>query len=245
VLLAALGDASAVQAQVAPRNITLMKTYPNAPSAVEGYLNGRAEMGYAMAANVSAQADVIKAHAEILKAQAMMVESWGKAAESHARASELREKARSAAFDNEVKGAQAFFDKRKVRETYIAAHARKPRATTGPSYSNSFKNLKRLERYEFDPTRGRIHWPAILQRDEFEEYRVDLECLFAQGRPIESGPGGDFEKQVRESAGGMRSKLRDLVQDVPSAQYAAACRFIEGLILEARFPRQMEDLAAN
>jgi hypothetical protein len=243
--MAALGEVSAARAQVAPRNITMMNTYSKSPTAVEGYLNGCAEVSYAGAANVAAQAEIIKAQAEIIKAHAMAVESYGKAAESYARASETREKARSAAFDNEVKGAQAFFNKRKVREDYMAAHAHKPRTTTAPSYSNSFKSLKRLEPYQFDPARGRIHWPAILQREEFEECRLQLECLFAQGRPIESGPGSDFREKVRESAGKMRSKLRDLVQDVPSGQYVAACRFLEGLILEAKFPRQIEGLAAN
>ncbi len=197
----------------------------------EGYMKGYAELGKAAAAYVTAQATMIKAQAD--------------ANACNAKAMETLEKARSQALDNDLKTVKTFYEKRKLHETHVAQDARK-RPTREDLIRYSKEALpERPTNYQVEPVRGRIYWPAVLQEEQFSEYRAELDGLFAQRTTANIGADGETCRQIQDVVERMQAELRSLTRQISPMEYLAARKFIESLAFEARFPKRIEGVAAN
>ena len=197
----------------------------------EGYLKGWAEMGKAAAAYVTAQATMIKAMAD--------------ANACNAKAMETLEKTRSQTLDNDLKTAKTFYEKRNLHETHLAQNAR-----TRPTHQDLIRYSKqslpeRPTNYHVEPVRGRIHWPAVLQEEQFSEYRVELDGLFAKRATTDVEVDGETSQQIQEVVERMQAELSSLVRQVNPGEYLAARKFIESLAFETRFPKWIEGVATN
>ena len=192
-----------------------------------------------------AEGELRRATADLLRAQAALAEAMAQARKLHAETLKMLEERRSMALDNDAKQAETFYNKRRMREQYLAEHARtRPSRESIVRRSNATKP-QRPAGCHVDSVAGTIYWPETLCGDEFEPYRTRLEALFA-GRTLEdAGPGSDFYRQVQNLTGQMGTALKGLIRQMSPGEYMGAKRFIEGLAYESRFLPEIEGIAAG
>lgn len=94
----------------------------------------------------------------------------------------------------------------------------------------------RLGPTQLDAVSGLIHWPALLNTDEFSNYRADLEPLFAE-RAQTGAMDGDGRKKTQSVTKAMLNVLKSQITQVASADYMQARKFIESLAYEAGLPK--------
>lgn len=182
---------------------------------------------------------------EMVKAQAAMVQAVSAARKASAETQKLLQEVRSLDLDNQLKTADTFYQKRSKREEYLARHPRKrPDYETLVRICNASRP-QRLGKCQFDASRGKIYWPEVLQRGEFEEHRKELEALFVLRGSQQFGPGSEISADVQKVARQMRSELRTMVRDVHQMDYVAAKNFIAALAYEVQLPPNIEGLAAR
>jgi len=222
---------SVVAANVALTNVVAVGGSSGRVAVLEGCLNGQAAIGRAVAAQWTAQADVIKAAAEANTANAKVLQTL--------------QQVRSLALDNNLKAAKTFYEKRKLYEASRALRNRKrPSREDLIRYSKN-SAPKRPANYQLEPVRGTIYWPEILRHDEFLEHRLELDCLFARRKTTDGSPGSDVSRDVQQVAMQMRQQLQAMIRRLPPAEYLTARKFIDSLAFEAQFPPRIEGVAAN
>lgn len=189
-------------------------------------------------------ADVAKAQAAVITAQAAVIASVAATNAARAKAVDDLEKIRAMALENDLKAAKAFYDRRKMYADYRAQHA---------AQTNSKEDLARRAKpttdrataYQIDPMRGRVFWPSVLKRDEFADARDMVDELFAQRNSNQAGLGSNFCRQTKVLATNMRGQLREMIDELPPADYLAARKFLDTLVLEAEMPPRIEGVAAK
>lgn len=190
-------------------------------------------------------ANLQKVSVEMLKAQAAMVQAVSTARKASAETQKLLQEVRGMDLDNQLKTTETFFEKRNKREEYLARRPRKrPDYETLVKICNA-RRPSRLVKSQFDASRGKIYWPEVLQRGEFEEHRKELEALFILRGSQQFGPGSEICTEVQKVSRQMRSELRTMVRDVHQMDYVAAKNFISGLAYEVQLPPNIEGLAAR
>ncbi|MHC4402862.1 MAG: hypothetical protein ACYTG0_24640 [Planctomycetota bacterium] len=207
-----------------------MAADPKPEVLMQSYANAGAKLQNAQAGVINACAGWIQAISNVRKIQAETLKGL----------QELRSKR----LDNELKTAQTFFTKRERRDQYVSAHPRvRPNLETYVKVCNAAKPA-RLCTYQYDPDRGVIHWPELLQGLEFEDERAELDALFALNttKGLDSGP--QFRHQIDRLSRKMRETLKGKVHDVSQMQYIASKKFLTGLAYEARFAPQLSGVAA-
>lgn len=88
---------------------------------------------------------------------------------------------------------------------------------------------------DLDSATGAISWPTVLEREEYEPFRTDLEEVFARRSNTGRMEAADL-KTVEEASAGMIAELKSHVREIPSYKYIAARRFVESLAYEAEQP---------
>ena len=193
-------------------------------------MRGKAEIGRAAAAMVSAQAALVKAMSE--------------AGLDRAKAIQTLEQTRTVALDNNLKAATNFYEKRKLYDAYHALQAVRERPTREDLIRYS-KEASPERPGDSQLSRGTIHWPDALQREEFLVQRLQLDVLFAKRTEANSGQGSDVCREVQSLAKRMRDDLKDMVQRMSPAEYLAARKFINALAYEAQFPPDVQGVAVR
>jgi len=192
-----------------------------------------------------AEAELRRSVAELTQAQAVLIQAIAQARKLHAETLKMLEERRSMELDNDAKATETFYQKREIRERFLAQRARKrPSRETVVSRCNATKP-NRPSASQLDPVRGTIYWPELLQGEAFEEYRTRLEELYAGRTPANSGLASEFCRQVQELASQMAGSLRSMIRQVSPTEYMAAKRFLEGLAYEARFLPEVEGIAST
>lgn len=157
--------------------------------------------------------------------------STGEANLYNSRAAINFEQARSANFDNRLKYAQMYFERRRLHDEYM-----KQQQTQGRYDREMYSRhvpLEPLTQAELDPRTGHIHWPDTLRTAPLSESRERLEEL-AELRS-KQGPLTFSERNaVRREAKAMTRELREQVASYTANDYAQARRFIERLDAELR-----------
>ena len=198
---------------------------------IGAYLKGCAEVSKASAAWANAQAAIIKAKAD--------------ADATRAKAVQTLEQTRTVTLDNDLKEATNFYEKRKLNEAYRTMNApARPTKEDLIRYSKS-ATPERPTGYQIDQSRGVVHWPEVFQQDEFLAHRVQLDFLFAQRTPTNSGLGSDNCRQVKQEVEEMREVLRSIIGEMSPAEYLAAQKFAKALAFEAQFAPRLEGVASN
>jgi hypothetical protein len=219
--------------------MVLATSFPRIADAASNSKKSREEE-LATAYSTSVRADV-----ELAKAQAAWVQTLYTARKMHAETLKTLQQVRAQHLDNQVKTAETFYTKRDRREQYRAKQQRvRPDLETYVRVCSASRP-QRLLKYQLDPDRGIIHWPALLQRPEFDELREQLDALFAPGSTESASPSGDLPHKVDRASREMREKLQTMVRDVNQMEYAAAKKFIKGLAYEARYAPQLGSVAVN
>jgi hypothetical protein len=193
----------------------------------------------------NAYATLQKADADMVKSQASWITTIANVRKMTVDTAKLLQEVRSMRLDNRVKACDTYYKKRERRQQYRSQHAEKrPDLETYVRVANATKP-ERLMKYQFDPDRGKIFWPALLEKPEFAPYREELDALFALGSAKSSGLKGELLHRVNTLSRQMEDELKSHVRELNQMEYIAAKNFIQGLAYEARFMPQLESVAAN
>jgi hypothetical protein len=141
------------------------------------------------------------------------------------------EEARSRNLDNRIKATQTYFDRRRYNREYRGAE-RGPRPTSEQLFRVAKENAPaRLSPSELDPLTGEINWPSILRAEPYDQYRKQIDELFAERVRQQGGP----VKPIRDKGERMRAELLGRIGDYTPDEYLNAKKFIDSLLYETRF----------
>ncbi|MHC4400976.1 MAG: hypothetical protein ACYTG0_14970 [Planctomycetota bacterium] len=191
------------------------------------------------------QATLKSADANMMKAQTSWITAVANVRKAAVDTAKILQEVRSMDLDNQVKTTDIFFKKRERREQYVSAN---PRARLGLETYVKVSNASRparLTQYQFDPDRGTIYWPVLLQGPEFEDQRAELQALFALNSSKGQESGLDFQHKVDGVARNMREMLKRRVRQVSQMEYIESKKFLMSLAYEARSVPQLEGIAAK
>jgi len=184
------------------------------------------------------QAQLIEAEAKLITAQAAVITAAASANKTNAEALQALEQARTLALANELKKAETFYGKKALYGNHKDLYGAPSRPTKEDMLRYSRASApQRLTEEQFDliVRRGEIRWPSVLQKDEFEEHRSQIETLFVKRLDSELDSDQDIQGQVQDVTDRMYAGLRSLVREVPLSEYAEARKFIRSLAYESQF----------
>lgn len=153
-----------------------------------------------------------------------------------AEAARQGEAARAEAMQNQMTYMNDYFLAREANRDYRRQLAGPP-ITEQEAYNINMSRLpKRLTLDEFDPATGKINWPDVLKRPEFDEDRQKLDNLFAKRTHADSGLGSPNYHNIQIATRDMMSKLHDDIKGLGPSEYLLGLKYIDGLQFESRFP---------
>jgi len=138
------------------------------------------------------------------------------------------EQARSQYIENYQKALTAIQEKRRVTRAEEAKRREQDRENElrGIQFANSHKPMP-LSQTQFDPSTGRIQWPAALATKEFEPMRHALESMIVAR--IRNRQSDVSLAQITIRTNEMQDALRGQILTMPLPEYTEARRFLEGL----------------
>jgi hypothetical protein len=147
------------------------------------------------------------------------------------------EQAQAMEIQNRLKATEAYFEMRKMNQSYRAAEsAARNKNTEGSFRYGHAAMVKRLTIAHLDPVTGKLDWPKILLRDKYSSYRQTLDRLFVQRA---STPGGLTGDSYQDAVNTCNALLEALKQDLPEYQpkdWVEAKNFVDSLAYESRTP---------
>lgn len=93
----------------------------------------------------------------------------------------------------------------------------------------------RLSLAQYDRTNRVIHWPPLLREKQFSEVRYQLDQLFHQRKPHDSGLNSENYDQIKRQCEALQAILAPMIHQVDPQEFTGASRFVKGLEFEARF----------
>jgi hypothetical protein len=96
----------------------------------------------------------------------------------------------------------------------------------------------RLTPTQYDRTNRVIHWPPLLRAKEFSDVRYQLDRLFDEREPGNSGLNSENYHQIKRQCEAMLGILARRIDQLNSEEFIGACGFVKALEDEARFPSE-------
>jgi hypothetical protein len=93
----------------------------------------------------------------------------------------------------------------------------------------------RLTTSQYDRTHRIITWPLELRDPKFDDVRFQLDKLFHERSPQNSGEGSDNAKAIAQACNQMEEILKTDIRVLRPMQYIQVMQFIHSLAYEARF----------
>jgi hypothetical protein len=168
-----------------------------------------------------------------------VIRAQGQANKDNAQAQLTLEEARTRNIENNQKAADTYWAMRDQWRQQRDEHWQQASERSARSRANAESNNVRARQQglgpdDFDSVTGKILWPEVLEAPTFEEYRTKLDDLF-QHRTLTGGSAGSNTRaEIRSTTSDMREALRQQISTIPTADYIAARRFIDGLAFEGR-----------
>ncbi len=148
--------------------------------------------------------------------------------------------------ENSLRYAETYYARRDLWFDYQEATRREPLSMEGYRRIAEAEGADRLTAEQIDPETGKIRWPALLEADVLEPYRVTVEEALANRSVNEVGLGSRTYERVRRSVEAMRSILDRNKKSLPSHLYVNATQFLDSVQFESRFaPPGAENTAAE
>lgn len=170
-----------------------------------------------------------------LRGQADVIRAGGEAAESYTNAAINYEEARSRYYDNKLKWAEVYWQRRRLNEAEREVDYDKQRSRRDAwRANNQSRSVARLNPSQLDPTSGKIYWPTVLQGPDFYEYRKKIDELFLMKAQTSPYPG--LSNEINQTTLAMKDELKEHIKEMPPNEYLAARKFIEGLGTEVLAP---------
>jgi hypothetical protein len=168
-----------------------------------------------------------------------MIQSAGVANLLNSEAAINIETARSKNLDNRLKGTETYFEMRRRNREYREAE-RGPRASSEQLFRLANEGLPdKLSVSELDPLTGKIAWPILLTRAEYNSDRGELEAAFGEWASSQGNLSSDAYLKIQQAANAMLGTLTSRVREytamsVPTSDYLAAKNFLRSLLHHSR-----------
>ena len=94
----------------------------------------------------------------------------------------------------------------------------------------------RLTPQEYEAHTGRLNWPHILRTAEYDALRNRIDELLAARTADNSGNGSPFQQELASLVHGMQILLKNNLGSASPSQYVAAKAFLQSLDYEAKQP---------
>lgn len=179
-----------------------------------------------------------------LRGKADVIQALGNFQLSQSQADILRQQARGLDRENDLKQTEALLAQKKMWSDARsgAQNVRKAKLAEGRQIlaerqATVYRQAYRLSAAELDVTTGAISWPAVLQSEEYQQHRAQLEQLFQQ----HFGYGDPQAATAEEISHAVERWSRSLQSDrgsLPRDEYLAAQKFLYGLKYTAATPLQ-------
>ena len=169
------------------------------------------------------------------RGSADVIRSKGMAAVAGSEAAINVEEARSANMDNRMKWTDTYFGMREKNKAYREAE-RRPRASREDLYRWAKEGAPdRPTESDLDPLTGTIAWPRGLQMSVFDEDREKIDELFQERAKTGGSTQLDTVNEIRQTTEVMKKTLKGHIRDMPTNDYLASTKFLDGLSYESQF----------
>ncbi|TWU13926.1 hypothetical protein CA54_27680 [Symmachiella macrocystis] len=168
-----------------------------------------------------------------------VIRAQGQANKDNAAAQLTREEARTKNIENNKKAADTYWAmkdryRQQKEEGYQRDAERRAKNRANLESSSNGPRYQGLGPDDFDSVTGKILWPEVLQSPDFEEDRAKLDDLFEHLTLTGGAMGAKTSDEIKSTTVSMRETLKQHVSSMPSADYIAARKFIDGLAYEGR-----------
>ncbi|WP_254507014.1 hypothetical protein [Anatilimnocola floriformis] len=181
--------------------------------------------------------------------QARLLQGAGDYNKNTAAAMVLREQARGMYQDNYRDGLKTYFDLKRINADYRAETAPAPLTKEKLDEWNKQDQPSRLTKREYNSDSGQVRWPSVLMTPAFDNYRAQVEELFARRTANEYGLTSDFYRSVQRDTTAMQTILKAHLKSedrfFTDGEYMAAKNFLASLAHEARLAPDLDGLVAN
>lgn len=169
------------------------------------------------------------------RGSADVIRSKGMAAVDASEAAINVEEARSANMDNRMKWTDTYFGMREKNKSYRDAE-RRPRASREDLYRWAKEGAPdRPTESDLDPLTGSIAWPRGLQIPALDDEREEMDELFKSRAKTGGSTQLNTVNEIRTTADDMKKTLKKHIKDMPTSDYLASTKFLEGLNYESQF----------
>ena len=93
----------------------------------------------------------------------------------------------------------------------------------------------RLSSGQIDRSANVIHWPPLLRDAKFHDPRCQLDQLFHNRTPDNSGADSDSYLKIKQSCTAMQAILDGMIDQLPGTTWCDANHFIKSLEYEGQF----------
>jgi len=147
------------------------------------------------------------------------------------------EQARSMDIQNRLKATEAYFEMRKVNQSYRAAESAARNKNTEGSFRYGHEAMvKRLTIARLDPVTGKLDWPKILMREKYASYRATLDRLFVLRASTPGGLTGDAYQEAVDACNALLAALKLDLPEYQPKDWVEAKNFIDSVAYESRTP---------
>lgn len=137
--------------------------------------------------------------------------------------------------ENTLKYAETYYAKRDLWFDYKEATRRKPLTMEGYRKLAAAAGADRLRPDQYDPETGNVRWPELLRAEILRPYREKIDEALASRSATEAGLGSRTYEVVRQMTQSMQQVLDKYADNVPTHLHVHASKFLESVLLEARF----------
>lgn len=156
-----------------------------------------------------------------------------------------REQARSLYLDNRLKAVQTYFDARRINREARASE-RRPSLTNEQIARLAKQGVpKPLTVQQYDPSTGKLFWPAILKDKIYDVPRKAIDKAIAHRSQENSGLGSANHHQVWQQKSDMHKLLKQRLPEYSSSEYMYAKKFLDSLEYETRSVLQVSGVAVK
>lgn len=145
--------------------------------------------------------------------------------------------------ENSLRYAETYYARRDLWFDYQEATRREPLSMEGYRRIAEAEGANRLTAEQIDLETGKIRWPALLEADVLEPYRITVEEALANRSVSEVGLGSRTYERVRRSVEAMRAILDRNRKSLPSHLYVNATQVLDSVQFESRFAPPAADTA--
>jgi hypothetical protein len=185
----------------------------------------------------------------ILSGQGRAMQGAGEYNRNSAEAMKALEQARALYLENARTQLKTYFELKELNAKYKSARMPMPISKEKLDEWNRDDQPERLSRRQYNSDTGRVQWPSCLMVAAFDDYRMEVDALFARRTANEYGVSSDFYRAVHQESAKMQNILKAYLRSeerfFTDQEYIAAKNFLDSLAHEARLAPDLDGLAAN